>query len=108
MSGEICTDNRFKIIEAYKKMLLERTNIETSPDEMSVIDNILFRFWQMGWLAPLPHGRLVDADKLCKVLKARAADEWNQGAAPFSWSYAYECMADTVDTMPTVIPKAET
>lgn len=62
MSGEVCTDNRFEIIEAYKKKLIERTNIETSPTEMDEIDNILFRFWQMGWLPPIPHGRLVDAD----------------------------------------------
>lgn len=52
MSGEICTDNRFEIIASYKKVLVESTNIETSPDEMAVIDNVLFRFWQMGWLNP--------------------------------------------------------
>lgn len=46
----ICTDNRFEIIEKYKKDLIESTNIEDSPEEMAVIDNILFRFWQMGWL----------------------------------------------------------
>ena len=50
MSGEICTDNRFEIIAEYKKKLVESTNIESSPDEMAVIDNVLFRFWQMGWL----------------------------------------------------------
>lgn len=48
--NEVCTDNRFEIIEAYKKKLMESTNIEDSPEEMAVIDNILFRFWQMGWL----------------------------------------------------------
>ena len=57
----ICTDNRFEIIAAYKKKLIEGTNIESSPDEMAVIDNILFRFWQMGWLPSIPHGRLIDA-----------------------------------------------
>lgn len=45
-----CTDNRFKIIELAKKDLCESTNIETSQDEMKVLDNILFRCWQMGWL----------------------------------------------------------
>ena len=54
MSGEICTDNRFAIIAAYKRDLLDCTNIETSPDEMAVIDNVLFRFWQMGWLKEMP------------------------------------------------------
>ena len=46
----MCTDNRFKLIEKYKKKLIESTNIETSQDEMAVLDNLLFRFWQMGWL----------------------------------------------------------
>lgn len=46
----VCGDNRFEIIERYKKELISATNIECSPDEMAVLDNILFRFWQMGWL----------------------------------------------------------
>ena len=45
-----CSDNSFELINKYKRELIEKTNIETSPDEMRVIDNILFRFWQMGWL----------------------------------------------------------
>ena len=45
MSGEICTDNRFEIIAAYKKKLIERMDIQGSPEEMAVIDSILFRFW---------------------------------------------------------------
>lgn len=48
--GEICGDNRFEIINAAKKDLLESTNINTSTDEMKVLDNFLFRCWQMGWL----------------------------------------------------------
>ena len=46
----VCGDNRFEIIKAYKEKLIECTNIEDSPEEMAVIDDILFRFWQMGWL----------------------------------------------------------
>lgn len=42
--NEVCTDNRFEVIAVYKKMLVERTNIESRPDEMAVIDNVLFRF----------------------------------------------------------------
>ena len=49
-SNMICDDNRFELIAKYKQQLLEATNIESSPEEMIVIDNILFRFWQMGWL----------------------------------------------------------
>lgn len=47
---ETCGDNRFEIIARAKKALLEKTNIEGSPEEMAVIDNFLFRCWQMGWL----------------------------------------------------------
>ena len=48
--SEVCTDNRFELIKKYKDKLLEGTNIENSKEEMKVINNILFRFWQMGWL----------------------------------------------------------
>lgn len=51
---EVCTDNRFEIIADYKRRLVEETNIETKPEEMAVLDSILFRFWQMGWLPELP------------------------------------------------------
>lgn len=46
-----CGDNRFEIIEKAKKHLINATNIKDSPEEMEVIDSILFRCWQMGWLA---------------------------------------------------------
>lgn len=50
MSVVICGDNRFEIIEKAKRALLDSTNINTSPDEMKVLESILFRAWQMGWL----------------------------------------------------------
>ena len=50
---ETCNDDRFELIEKYKRELIKHTNIETNKEEMSVIDNILFRFWQMGWLNAL-------------------------------------------------------
>ena len=50
MNKEVCSDNRFDIIEKAKKDIINSTNIESSPDEMKVLDNILFRCWQMGWL----------------------------------------------------------
>lgn len=40
----VCTDNRFELIDKYKGELIEATNIEQCADEMAVIDNILFRF----------------------------------------------------------------
>lgn len=48
--NEVCGDNRFEIIEKAKKDLLELTNINTDENEMKVLDNFLFRCWQMGWL----------------------------------------------------------
>ena len=50
MSAEICGDNRFLVIERAKNDLFESTNIEMAPKEIEVIDSILFRCWQMGWL----------------------------------------------------------
>lgn len=47
---EVCTDDRFNIIEKAKEELINSTNITTSPEEMNVIDSFLFRCWQMGWL----------------------------------------------------------
>lgn len=48
--NEMCGDNRFEIIARAKKHLLDATNIDTSPKEMEVLDDFLFRCWQMGWL----------------------------------------------------------
>lgn len=50
MYKECCGDNRFRIIERAKKDLIEKTNIESRPEEMEVLDSFLFRCWQMGWL----------------------------------------------------------
>lgn len=46
----LCGDNRLEIIQRAKEDLIKSTNIEMAKDEMAVIDNILFRAWQMGWL----------------------------------------------------------
>ena len=48
--NEAISDNRYELIKKYKQKLIEATNIESREDEMKVIDNILFRFWQIGWL----------------------------------------------------------
>ena len=50
MSGEVCGDNRFEIIENAKKYIIENTNIESSSKEMEVLDNILFRLLQLRLL----------------------------------------------------------
>jgi hypothetical protein len=50
MCGEVCGDNRFELIEKYKQYIINETNISTSPDEMKVLDDILFRLWQLDFL----------------------------------------------------------
>ena len=45
-----CGDKRFEVIARAKADLLKSTNIERDEKEMAVIDNILFRCAQMGWL----------------------------------------------------------
>ena len=43
-------DGRFEVIAKAKKDIMDSTNIESSADEMKVLDDFLFRCWQMGWL----------------------------------------------------------
>ena len=65
----VCGDNRFEIIAEYKKQLIEGTNIESSPEEMAVIDSILFRFWQMGWIPA------ADVEPKQKWIKVKSIDD---------------------------------
>ena len=65
---ECCGDNRFAIIERAKQDLIKSTNIETSPDEMSVLDNILFRCWQMGWLSKYDYEKDIAKDVAKEML----------------------------------------
>ena len=44
------TGSEFKIIAKAKQALLDSTNIESSHNEMKVLNDFLFRCWQMGWL----------------------------------------------------------
>ena len=53
MTADIFDDDRFELIEEAKRRLIDGTNIEDRPEEMAVIDNVLFRFWQIGWLDQL-------------------------------------------------------
>ena len=45
-----CGDTRFEVIARAKEDLFKSTNIERNEKEVAVIDNILFRCYQMGWL----------------------------------------------------------
>ena len=62
-----CDDNRFEVISNAKRALVSSTNISTNEDEMKVLDNILFRCWQMGWL-PEPAVR-DDKGKFCSYVR---------------------------------------
>ena len=67
-TGESCGDNRFEVIKKAKDYLLEYTNIESSPEEMTVIDNILFRIWQCGWLKQFEEdGIIIDLLTDCRI-----------------------------------------
>ena len=79
---DICGDNRFELIEKYKRKLLDATNIEDSPEEMAVIDNILFRFWQMGWLERLELFRISGqpGDVISRQAAIDTLAEWNDEA----------------------------
>ena len=82
--GEICDDNRLKIVDKYRRILIGATNIETSPDEMKVLDDILFRFWQMGWLDTLEKEECCNKCKYLYPLKKFTKD---------GWEYSNVCLA---------------
>ena len=58
--ADVCGDNRFELIKKYRNKLIEATNIEDSPEEMKVLNDILFRFWQMDWLDKLEMTSFID------------------------------------------------
>lgn len=104
--NEICGDNRFEVIEQAKQDLLKRTNIDTSPDEMAVLDTFLFRCWQMGWLRgyepPTVVAKDMSEEKLFDFKKAVEADNGDLVLVPINpttqwidrgWKYVwrYEC-----------------
>ena len=65
---EACGDNRFEIIKETKEYIIRATNIDTSKDEMEVLDNICFRLWQLG-LTKRNLDRLKKMEKIIKTLK---------------------------------------
>lgn len=74
---DICGDNRFEIISRAKEALIDSTNIEDSTNEMAVLDNFLFRCWQMGWLDKYDTTKKYISEKECgncdiwKVLQSK-------------------------------------
>ena len=87
--AETCNDNRFELIEKYKRKLIEHTNIETNKEEMSVIDNILFRFWQMGWL------NVLERDNGCYLCNIRECGTGGMELLRDGWMIAISKDEDT-------------
>lgn len=73
---DTCDDSRFELIKKYKQKLLDATNIEDSPEEMAVIDNILFRFWQMGWLKGELFGNSEQLDIISRSVAIEVLNEY--------------------------------
>lgn len=75
--GEICTDNRFEIIEKVKVDLL--TNNTISQDELEVLDGILFSLWQRGYFRL--NEQIEQLKEKIKILEAK-----NFEKCPFRYS----------------------
>lgn len=67
MSGicDTCGDDRFELIAKAKQKLLDATNIGSRADEIAVLDSILFRCWQMGWLDQLRDAEVIP-ERTCR------------------------------------------
>ena len=74
-----CCDNRFEIIAKAKEALLNETNIARDETEMSVIDNILFRCWQMGWLDKYDDTKYSNSENIGNNLKPFNLEEAKTG-----------------------------
>lgn len=46
--------------------------------------------------------RLIDADALIAECETISSAEWNNRAAPISWSHAYDSFIDEIDIAPTI------
>ena len=111
--NEVCSDNRFELIEKYKNKLIEATNIEDDADDMKAIDSILFRFWQMGWLDKLeqmPCEETISKYAILKDLKeCKETSENNLEDAYDSGEVeGLRKAIESVNEMPLVYPKIKT
>ena len=99
--NEVCNDNRFELIEKYKQKLIETTNIETSAEEMKTIDNILFRFWQMGWL-----DKLEQPEPCSDAVSRRLAIDATLGVIPYD-EYWEDQIIDAINRLPSAQPEPQ-
>lgn len=100
--ADICGDNRFELIEKYKQKLLDATNIGDSPEEMAVIDNILFRFWQVGWLEKLELFGNSEQLELDTISRAAVLDEIHKYME--ERDYTIGTLYDNICEMPSAQP----
>ena len=108
----ICGDNRFEIVGKAKEALLESTNIEESPKEMAVLDDFLFRCWQMGWLDKYETEYSKDyftgmkhlADAILYELE-RLADYYNERSRTYKWQEYYSGLEEGVNNAIDVVEK---
>lgn len=63
----ICGDERFNIIKKARADLIFSTNISDSRDEMNLMDNFLFRCWQMGWLDKYKNEIMTNQQKFIEI-----------------------------------------
>ena len=97
MTVDICGDDRFELIEEAKRRLLESTNIEDRSEEVAVLDSILFRFWQMGWLDQLREDKSAGT---CHYDPDDAGFTWwdeNDDEHYEEYSASYECDSASCD-----------
>ena len=107
--NEVCSDNRFELIEKYKNKLIEATNIEDDADDMKAIDSILFRFWQMGWLDKLELMPCEEAISKYAILKdLKECQEASESNYEFGEVEGLRKAIESVNEMPLVYPKIKT
>lgn len=92
-----CTGSEFEIIASAKQALLDSTNIESSPDEMKVLNDFLYRCWQMGWLDKyyerLPFADVVEVVR-CKDCKHHEELLNNNDGNVLCWVHGLDVIVD--------------
>jgi len=97
--------DRFK--DSLRRMKADAESCEMwSGNYEAELCDMLITAFQEAKVVP-PHGRLIDADFLGKILKREVEDELNKNTSPLSWSYVYECLMNDLNIMPTIIEAEE-
>lgn len=86
---DVCNDNRSEIIAKAKDKLIKETNITDAPEEMAVLDDILFRMWQMKMLQSEPCEDTISRQAVLNLIN----EDWK-----------YEGLEKPVKWLPSVTP----